>query len=1070
MEFFGSFINYSFKNNTGFVNLTAGFFAVLVRKIFLEEKRSILIVTSNSFEARKLYNLYNLFGDSVLFENDNVYGDDSVVSPELLVDRISILNDLSSGKDVVVFTDVSGYLKILPTKKELKNKNFDVAIDMLIPYEDIVKRLSDMGYVRDSFVSKTGDFALRGYVLDIFPINGDNPLRIEFFGDSISSIRFFDVDSQRSLKNVDSFSIFPFNERFDAKSNLCDYLNDPIVIFKDYEQVKFSYENMVSDAFNFSYDFNNYFYDFNDIDLKDILYYFDLDNKVSFELDDVFDFGVNNVPNFFENFDKINEYVNKCISDNKTIVIFVDISNFNAFLDKLDFSYVITDCVNIYKNEVNIIKGPFCGGFETCDFVVLSSSELFNRKPVAFKKARFKDTSRIKDLVSLEIGDFVVHYSHGIGVYNGIRSLSNNGLISDYLEILYDKGDKLYVPVSKLDIIGKYNGKDGYAPKINSLNSSAWEKTKRRIREKIKYESERIIRVQAERSLKKGFSFSKDTPLQIMFENEFAYDETPDQLKAISDIKADMESDSPMDRILCGDVGYGKTEVAFRAMFKAVMDNKQVLYLCPTTLLSKQQYEVALDRFKNFPVNIGILNRFISQKEVKATLNDLKSGKLDILFGTHRILSDDVICSDLGLLVIDEEQRFGVAHKEKIKEMKSDVDVLTLTATPIPRTLQLAILGIRSLSVIETPPLNRKSAVTYVTGYDEKLIRDVIFKEVSRGGQVFVLYNRVSDMDVKLAFFRKLVPGVSFACAHGKMDKNLFEDVVNDFVDGKFDVLVCTTIIETGIDIPNANSLIVLDADRFGLSQLYQIRGRVGRSDRLAYAYFMYDKSRILTETALKRLDVIKKYTKLGSGFAIASRDLSIRGAGDILGSEQAGFIDAVGIDLYLNMLNEEISKLKGEKVSNDVSSDLDSDSSINTSAHIKDSYVFDEDVKILIHRLINSISDIGNFDKVKSEVEDRFGKVDDELLIYMNEQLFKFFIKKLGIIKVFDNNIYREVIFGKDFLSDLSFDDVFMKSLKINTKFKFSYKNEMLCVSLLYKHSKRHVVFDFNDFFRELL
>ena len=1066
MNLFNSLVKYSFKKDTGFVNLTAGFFLLLVRKMFLEGKRSILIVTSNGFEARKLYNSYSCFENSFLFENDDIYGDETVVSPELLVDRINILNDLSSGDNAVVFTDVSGYLKILPAKSEFKDKNFDITVDMEIPYEDIVSKFSDMGYVRESFVSKTGEFALRGYVLDIFPINSENPLRIEFFGDSVSSIRYFDVDSQRSLSNILEFSIFPFNEAFKIKSNLYEYLDNPIVIFKDYEQVKFCYENMVSDASLFSYDFSSYFYNFDDICLNDVLYYFDLDNKVSFQLDDIVDFSVKAVPNFYENFDEINTFVNKCISNFKTVVIFVDIPNFGGVLNKFDFDYVLTNFSDIYDGKVNIIKGPFCGGFESSKYVVLTSSELFNRKSVALKKVRFKDTSRIKDLMSLEIGDYVVHYSHGIGIYNGIRSLSKNGFTSDYLEILYDKGDKLYVPVAKLDIISKYNGKDGYAPKINSLNSTVWEKTKRRIREKIKYESERIIRVQAERSLKKGFAFSKDMPLQVMFENEFIYDETPDQLKAINDIKTDMESVIPMDRILCGDVGYGKTEVAFRAMFKAVMDNKQVLYLCPTTLLSKQQYEVALERFKNFPVNIGILNRFVSQKDVVDTLNKLKNGQLDILFGTHRILSDDVICHDLGLLVIDEEQRFGVAHKEKIKEMKSNVDVLTLTATPIPRTLQLAILGIRSLSVIETPPLNRKPAVTYVTGYDEKLIRDVIFKEVSRGGQVFILYNRVSDIEVKLNHFRSLTPGVTFTCAHGRMDKNIFEDVINDFVDGKFDVLLCTTIIETGIDIPNANSLIVLDADRFGLSQLYQIRGRVGRSDRLAYAYFMYDKGRILTETAVKRLNVIKEYTKLGSGFAIATRDLSIRGAGDILGSEQAGFIDAVGIDLYLNMLNEEIAKLKGEEVVS-VSDDAPL---INISSHVKDSYVEDEDVKILIHRLINSISDAGDYEKVKAEIEDRFGKVDEDLLVYMNEQLFEFFVKKLGIIKVFDNNKYREVIFNKDFLNKLSFDDVFMKSLEINKKFNFSYKNNMLSVSLMYNNSRRHIGFDFNDFFRELL
>ena len=1068
MSVFDKIFDFNFENDTGLFNLTSGFFVGYVNKLFSTKNRAILIVCPSIYEARKIYNKFIDTRDVIIFENDDLYfSNDSIVSPELMVDRLNILNDLLVDSKKIVITDVSGYLKILPNVNNFNDYVIKISRDNVFSLNDLVSKLVDIGYSRETMVSKMGEFALRGFVLDIFPINNDNPIRISFFGDDVEAIKTFDLDSQRSINEIDSFTLLPNKEIIsDNISSIFDYLNNPIVIYKDYEQIKFTYEKMIQDVFYYGND-KKYFLDINDVKVSDKLFYFDIDNLSLIDIKKSYDFGVSQVPLFNENFLDINNFVNKSVLKKKTVIIFVSISNVNYFLDKLDFPFVITDINNIYDNKVNIIKGKFSEGFETRDYVILTDYELFNKKNVATKRTRFKNSSRIKDLSKISVGDYVVHELYGIGIYNGLKVLTKNGVASDYLEILYAKGDKLYIPASKIELIGKYTGKDGYKPNINSLNSSAWQKTKMRIREKIKYESERLIRVQAERQLRRGFAFSPDQPLQVMFESEFNYEETADQIKAINEIKQDMESKVPMDRILCGDVGYGKTEVAFRAMFKAVLDNKQVLYLCPTTLLCKQQYEVALDRFKNYPVNIGILNRFVSLKDTKKTLNDLKDGKIDILFGTHRILSDDVICKDLGLLVVDEEQRFGVAHKEKIKELKANVDVLTLTATPIPRTLQMAILGIKNLSLIETPPKNRKSVVTYVTPYEEKLIRDVVYKEVSRGGQVFILYNSIADIEIKVNSFRKILPDISINYAHGQMDKNNFENVMNDFIDGKFDVLVCTTIIETGVDIPNANTLIVIDADKFGLSQLYQIRGRVGRSDNLAYAYLMYDPKKVLTETAVKRLNAIKDFTYLGSGLAIATRDLAIRGAGDILGSEQAGFIDSVGIDLYLKMLNEEIAKLKGE----DVKDDLEENDllKVNVPSHIKDNYVSDDEVKLQIHKLVNSINSFDDLNKVELEIEDRFGKIDNDLKIYMNEQLFESFVKKLGVIKVFDNNIYREVIFDREFSSKLDYEDLFIKSLDINKNFKFLYKNNMLSVILYYNKSNNHVVFDFNKFFNEL-
>ena len=651
----------------------------------------------------------------------------------------------------------------------------------------------------------------------------------------------------------------------------------------------------------------------------------------------------------------------------------------------------------------------------------------------------------------LEIGDYVVHDSHGIGVYNGIKTLSKNNMLQDYIEVLYADNDKLYIPASKIELISKYTGKEGYAPKINSLNSTAWEKTKQRVKEKIRYEASRLLKVQAERSLKKGFAYSKDSEMQTLFENEFIYDLTPDQIRAINEIKKDMESDVPMDRILCGDVGYGKTEVAFRAAFKAINDSKQVLYLCPTTLLSKQQYENAVERFKNYPVKIGILNRFTPKKREEQILKDLENGNIDFVIGTHRLLSNDIKPKDLGLLIVDEEQRFGVAHKEKLKEFKSNIDILTLTATPIPRTMQMAMVGLRNLSLIETPPKNRHAVLTYVLEENNKIVKDIIYKEMSRDGQVFILYNKVETIENKVKELQKLVPDARIVYAHGRLPKNELGDIMNRFVNKEYDCLVCTTIIETGIDIPNANSLIIYDASNFGLSQLYQIRGRVGRSERTAYAYLMYNKNKTLTENAIKRLKVIKEFTELGSGFNIAARDLSIRGAGDILGAEQAGFIDAVGIELYMKMLNNEIKILKGEKVEEVQEKTIPL---IEVNNHIDNSYVTEEELKLTIHKMINNITNITSYNDVKKELEDRFGKLDNNMIIYMNEELFESYLRKLEGKIFINNDLFIEIIFSKEISEKLNYEDLIVTSLNISKDIIFSYKDNKLHIKLK-KHNK---------------
>ena len=639
------------------------------------------------------------------------------------------------------------------------------------------------------------------------------------------------------------------------------------------------------------------------------------------------------------------------------------------------------------------------------------------------------------------------HGIHGIGRYDGLKTIVKNGLKKDYLTITYRDNDKLYIPVEKLDLITKYSSGDASIPKLNKLGSHEWQKTKAKARKHAEDIAEDLLKMYAIRESKKGFAFDKDGKEQIEFEKEFDHTETPDQLRVTEEIKKDMESDKPMDRLLCGDVGYGKTEVAFRAIFKAIISGKQAAILCPTTILSSQHFQNAIERFKSFPVDIALLNRFVSPKETKETLEKLKTGQIDLLIGTHRILSDDVKFNRYTYRVIDEEQRFGVKHKEKIKEYKNNVDVLTLSATPIPRTLQMSIAGIRSLSLIETPPVDRYPIQTYVLAENKQIIKDAIYKELARNGQVFILYNKVANIDIELMEIQNLVPEAKIGVAHGQMNKNDLEQVMMDFTNKKYDILLCTTIIETGIDIESANTLIVIDADHFGLSQLYQIRGRIGRSNKIAYCYLMYAPNKVLSEVATKRLKVIKDFTELGSGFAIAMRDLSIRGAGDILGSEQAGFIDSIGIELFMQMLNEEVSKLKGETPKEEETKDTPPLIDVETS--ISDNFVSDEDLKIEIHKKICSIDSYKSLNEIKNELEDRFGKLSEDLIIYMHEELFEKQAKTLNINHIKQTKNSVEITLDKELTNKIDGETLFFETSNLTRMFRFSMKFDRLTITL---------------------
>lgn len=1072
LNFFDNLIKIDLQDGMSITGLTDEFLCVYLDSILKQKKKSILFVVNSLFEANSLYSSLLNYTDRVrLFPMDDFLTSEALaISPDLRVNRLDTIDATLLDDNLIVITNLMGLLRFLPTPDVYKKHILKFSRGDVIPPKKIASMLVNSGYHRDTIVTKTGEFAVRGYVIDIFPINEDNPIRIEFFDDEIDSIRYFDSDSQKSLKSINNVLINPFfeflvdcdfvdEEKFGKQKylpdvtkvvSILDYLGDSITIFKDYEQLALSYKNILQDVETFrgGRDINfkgNYMFSLDDIVPKFIIHYLTINNMSN---NKVLDFKVRTINNFNEDIDQINSYIRSSINKGRTVIICLRDFQLKSVAKKLNMPYVNSGFDTIKLREVNLVDRELNQGFIYDNFVVLTAHELFFSKEKNKKyNTKFKYSTSISDFSKLKVGEYVVHNVHGIGIYNGIKTLESNGIVKDYLEILYQGSDKIYIPVEKIELVSKYSGNEGAVPKINKLGGTEWAKTKARVRKKVTDIADKLLALYAERESKKGFAFSKDSDMMFDFERDFPYQLTKDQVGAITQIKEDMELARPMDRLLCGDVGFGKTEVAFVAAFKAILDSKQVLFLCPTTILSNQHYDNALERFKNFPVSIGLLNRFTSPNEVKRILDGLRDGTIDLVFGTHRLLSSDVVVKDLGLLVIDEEQRFGVMHKERIKQYKANVDVLTLTATPIPRTLQMSLIGIRSLSLITTPPVNRYPVQTYVIEENMQIIKDAIYKELSRNGQVFILYNRVESIVDEELKISNLVPEARVTIAHGQMSKNALEGRILDFVDHKYDVLVCTTIIETGIDIPNVNTLIIIDADRFGLSQLYQIRGRVGRSDRFAYAYLMYNPAKVLTESAVKRLNVIKEFTELGSGFSIATRDLSIRGAGDILGSEQAGFIDSVGIDLYLKLLNDEINNRNSNFTAE--AEKKDSMPLINVSTHIDDSYVSEDDLKIEIHKKINEIDSREKFDLVKAELEDRFGRLSEDLIIYMYEEWFEKLADKLKISKVRQTRNSIELYFIPEVVKKLNTEDIFMDAFHITNMFRFLGRGGELVIVL---------------------
>ena len=1076
MSFFDNIFDVgSMSSDYSIIGLNKEMSSLYIYDSFIKYNKGILVVASELYEANLLFEYLSKYTDKVLFfpMDDFLTSEAISVSPEFKAERIDTLNKLINDDKYIVVTNLMGYLRYLPLPSLWKDSNVNISVNCDYDRDSLLNKLYNMGYIRNVLVNETGNIGVTGYVIDIFPIMEENPVRIEFWGDTVTSIKYFDVDTQRSISEIDNICIYPFTEvllndysidfinsqkylaNYGSVASIYNYINDGICFFSDYNLILNSYSTLVDTIMDYDANYSadiktNYMNSFTDIVIKHSVYIMNFDNVVNKSVKSL-KFSINNIENYDNNYEKLKSDLLNYVKNNKTVIICVldknMASRISNYLEIDDIIY--TDECNIIDGKINLIIKSIPRGFIYGNYIVISDVDIFSLENTVKKyKSKFKTGTRTSNILDINKGDFVVHEMFGIGIYDGLVTIPKNGMKKDYLKIIYADNDILYIPVENIDRISKFSGKDGVGVKLNSLSNDNWQKKKGKVKAKLESIADDLLKVSADRELKVGFAFKKDDENQKMFDSGFVYTETPDQIKAINDIKREMESSKPMDMLLCGDVGYGKTEVAFRAMFKAVDSGKQVAYLCPTTILSNQQYTSCIERFKDFPVRIELLNRFVDKSRQKKIIDDLEKGLVDIVFGTHRLLSNDVKYRDLGLLVVDEEQRFGVTHKEKIKQYKSTVDVLTLSATPIPRTLQMSMSGVRSLSLIETAPQERYPIQTYVLEENNLVIKDAIYKELSRNGQTFILYNNVNNIETKVNEFRSLVPEAKIDYAHGQMNKVTLENKMNNFINNKFNVLVCTTIIETGIDIPNVNTLIILDADRFGLSQLYQIRGRIGRSNKIGYAYLMYGKNKFLTDTAIKRLDVIREFTELGSGFKIAMRDLSIRGAGDILGREQSGFIDSIGIELYLKMLNEAVRKSKGEKIIEEDTKKNDKPL-IEVSTHISDSYISDVELKILIHKKINEVKDETTLNDIRDELSDRFGKISEEMEIYMYEEWFEKIAKSLGINKVvtMKNNIDIEL--PCELSSKIDGERLFNDAYSISKMFRFLYKDSSIHIIL---------------------
>lgn len=959
-----------------------------------------LILAEDERRAREIYEDYRFYDRKVysypakdlLFFQADIHGN------LLIRQRMKVIKALLEEKELTVVTSIDGCMDFLESLEKIKEQLIHYESDSTVDTEQLKNQLVALGYERVGQVEMPGQFSVRGGIVDIYCLTEENPWRIELWGDEIDSIRSFDPESQRSLENLEELTIYPAVEHIGDKDmvSFLDYFpEERTIIFLDepnrltekggaveeeYRQSRMHREEKVSRNLP-----ENWLCSFEqlqkELNKRNCISVCALEPKqAGWKVREKFYLEVKSISAYNNSFELLVKDLHQYKKQGYRIAL---LSGSRTRAERLAKDLQEEGLAAFYgqdydreicPGEIMVVYGHAKKGFEypLIKFAVMTESDIFGQEQKKKKKKKNYSGSRIQDFAELSIGDFVVHEKHGLGIYRGIEKVEVDRIVKDYIKIEYRGGSNLYIPATQLDCLQKYSGADAAkAPKLNKLGTQEWNKTKSKVRGAVKNIAKELVELYAVRQEKEGYVCGPDTVWQREFEEMFPYEETEDQLSAIEDAKRDMESTRIMDRLICGDVGYGKTEVALRAAFKEVQESRQVAYLAPTTILAQQIYNTFVQRMKEFPVRVELLCRFRTPAQQKKAIEDLKKGQVDVIIGTHRILSKDVQFKNLGLLIVDEEQRFGVTHKEKIKQLKKDVDVLTLTATPIPRTLHMSLIGIRDMSVLEEPPMDRMPIQTYVMEYDEETVREAINRELRRGGQVYYVYNRVTDIaDVALRI-AKLVPDARVDFAHGQMSERELENVMYSFVNGDIDVLVSTTIIETGLDISNVNTMIIHDSDRYGLSQLYQLRGRIGRSNRTAYAFLMYRKNVMLKETAEKRLAAIREYTDLGSGFKIAMRDLELRGAGNLLGAQQHGHMNAVGYDLYCKMLNEAVKEAKGIHTMEDFETSVD----LNVDAYIPDSYISNEFQKLDIYKRIAGIETQQDYDDMLEELLDRFGE-----------------------------------------------------------------------------------------------
>ena len=985
-----------------------------------------IIAASSELKAKQIYEEYKVLDSNVYYypAKDLLFYQADLRGKYLIKQRMEVLQAILEQENVTVVTSFDGFMDALLPIETIKERIRELAVGDTLDFEALKKDVALLGYEREEQIDGPGQFAVRGGIMDIYPLTEEVPIRIELWGDEIDSIRTFDVESQRSIENLQKISIYPasdfpeeqakrvsFLDYFDRSKTIA-FLDEPARLIEQGENIQAEFVQAQANRVESGYDVSDEEMKlFTPKEIADRMQEFSCVAFSALEMKckelrakEIFHIQSKSVNPYNNSFEMLTRDL-KRLKRNGYRVVLLSASRTRAKRlaeDLQDYSlssfYSEDMQRKVAPGEILVTYGHITEGYEypLLKFMVISETDIFG-KVKKKKKRKVYDGQKISNFMDLKIGDYVVHENHGLGIYQGIEKIEMDKVSKDYMKISYAGGGNLYIPATQLDLIQKYASADAKKPKLNRLGGQEWNRTKTRVRTAVKAIAKDLVELYAARQEKAGFVYGEDTVWQREFEEMFPFEETDDQLLAIEAVKRDMESTKIMDRLICGDVGYGKTEIAIRAAFKAIQENKQVVYLVPTTVLAQQHYNTFVQRMKDFPVRVDLMCRFRTSAQQKKTIEDTKRGLVDIIIGTHRVLSDDLEYKDLGLLIIDEEQRFGVQHKEKIKKLKENIDVMTLTATPIPRTLHMSLIGIRDMSVLEEAPNDRMPIQTYVMEYNDEMVREAIERELARQGQVYYVYNKVKDIDEIAAKIQKLVPEANVAYAHGQMREHKLENIMLDFINGDIDVLVSTTIIETGLDISNANTMIIHDADQLGLSQMYQLRGRVGRSNRMAYAFLMYRRDKLLREVAEKRLAAIREFTDLGSGFKIAMRDLEIRGAGNLLGEEQHGHMEAVGYDLYCKMLSEAVKHLKGEKEEELYTTTVD----LNVDAFIPSSYVPNEYQKLDLYKRIASIETEEEKEDVLEELMDRFGDVPRRVQKLLNISLLKALAHRVCVVSV---------------------------------------------------------------------